>query len=113
MASTSHSPRRGDFGFPGLLIVTLIIMIFMVGVISLLAVTGAAWALWLAFAVMLIACGVLMASIAAMFNEPDGSATAQATDDEPGVQESRQERARHAPRSRTGPRARPVAHGGH
>jgi hypothetical protein len=60
-------------------------MIFMVAAISLLAVTGAAWALGLAFAVMLLSSGVLMAAISAMCNEPDESA----------------------------PVARPVTHGGH
>ena len=113
MDSASHSPRRDDVGVPGLLVVSLILMIFMVSAISLLAVTGATWALWLAFAVMLVSCAALMASIAAMFNEPDGSATAPETGDEPRAQESRQERSRPAPTRGTGPTARPVAHGGH
>lgn len=89
MDSASHPPRQDDVGFPGLLVVSLILMIFMVSAISLLAVTGATWALWLAFAVMFVSCIALMASIAAMFNEPDGSGT--------------------APEAKT----RPVAHGGH
>jgi hypothetical protein len=73
MDSAPHSRHRDDLGVPGLLVVTLIVMIFMVAAISLLAVTGAAWALWLAFAVMLLSCAVLMGSVAVMFNEPDNA----------------------------------------
>src|SRR4051794_22200369 len=113
MDSASHPPRRDDVGFPGLLVVSLILMIFMVSAISLLAVTGATWALWLAFAVMLLSCVALMASIAAMFNEPDGTGTAPETGDEHRAQGSRQGPPGLAPTRGTGPKARPVAHGGH
>jgi membrane protein implicated in regulation of membrane protease activity len=113
MDSAPHPPNRDDFGFPGLLIVTLIIMIFMVGVISLLAVTGAAWALWLAFAVMLVSCAVLMASMAAMFNEPDERASVPETPDENRAERSHEERTGAAPTRSTRPDARPVAHGGY
>jgi hypothetical protein len=105
--------RREDLGVPGLLVVSLIIMIFMVAAISLLAVTGAAWALWLAFAVMLLSCGVLMASIAAMFNEPDESAPVPETRDKQRAQQPHEARTRSVPRRSTRPAARPVAHGGH
>jgi membrane protein implicated in regulation of membrane protease activity len=102
MDSTPHS--RGDaLGVPGLLVVTSIIMIFMVAAISLVAVTGAAWALWLAFTVMLLSSGVLMASIAAMCNQPD---------DEQSAERSREERTSPAARRSARPGARPVAHGG-
>jgi membrane protein implicated in regulation of membrane protease activity len=104
--------RREDFGVPGLLVVSLIIMTFMVAAISLLAVTGAAWALWLAFAVMLLSCGVLMASITAMFNEPDESAPVPETREQ-RAQQAHEARTRSVPRRSARPAARPVAHGGH
>src|SRR5438128_9107125 len=112
MYSTPHAPYRDDLGFPGLLVVTLIVMIFMVAAISLLAVTGAAWALWLAFAVMLLSFGVLMTSIAAMFNQPDDSAPVSETRNEQRA-ESHEERLRPVRTRSTRRPARPVGHGGH
>ena len=113
MNSPADAPPRDDLGVPGLLVVTLIIMTFMVAAISLLAVTGAAWALWLAFAVMLLSSGVLMAAIAAMCNEPDESAPVPKTGDDQSAERSHEERTRPARRRSARPGARPVAHGGH
>jgi len=113
MGSTPHSSHRDDVGFPGLLIVTLITMTFMVGVISLLAVTRASWALWFAFAVMLLSCAVLMASMAAMFNAPDERAPVPAARDEHSAERAREASTRQAGRQPTRPKVRPVAHGGH
>ena len=72
MDSAPQSPHRDDLGVPGLLVVTTIVMVFMVAAISLLAVTRSAWSLWLAFGVMLLSSGALMAAIAAMCNDRGG-----------------------------------------